>query len=126
MGLLQRLGAKLLDVVRWMLDAWWRVVLGIAAAAGLFFWKKASSLSKSSRERGARSFPRELAAQRAAFFRLQKQLKREGYPKSKGETLREFALRIDATSLENRENIVAFLLDFERARYGDFDLGGER
>ena len=42
------------------------------------------------------------------------------------DVLREFALRIDATSLENREDIVAFLLDFERARYGDFDLGGER
>ena len=125
-GLLQWLGLTLLEGGRWVLAAWWRILLAVLGLVVFLLRKKAGLLSRSTRGEPERSFPTDIEAQREIFFRLQKKLKRKGYGKTEQETLREYAQRLQGAPLEDREKIVAFLSDFERMRYIDFECEGKR
>jgi len=108
---------------RWILDAWWRVAI-LAGVLAFFAWTRLRQAlaGRARKRRRERVFPPALQAQRTAFLRLERDLRRRGLPREGSETLEEFANRLAQADLEDRDAIAAFVRDFGAKRYAPFSV----
>ncbi|MFH0911594.1 MAG: transglutaminase-like domain-containing protein [Planctomycetota bacterium] len=106
----------------WLIGAWWRILTLTLFAAAFFlsrFWWSRRMEGWLRRKR--RKFPEEIETLRRAFFRLQKNLARLGFQRGPGETLEEYASRVEAGGFENGEEVARFIRELSARRYAPFD-----
>lgn len=102
----------------WLLGRWYRA-LGLLAVVGYVLWRRRRRPAARVTLR-ASVLPEGLASERERLRELERRLAREGLGRGAGETLHEWAARLEATEHAERGEIGAFLRDYGARRYAPF------
>jgi hypothetical protein len=104
----------------WLLETWTRRIM-LLAGLGLFFYYRLRRHGRGGKDLfKPREFPDAIELRRKEFFLLCRELARHGLEKRGSETLLEYAARVGASELPEKNEAARFIRDFAALRYAEF------
>lgn len=106
---------------RWILQAWWRILLALILM-GMALYYRIGRIRRQRKRRLIRIFPEDVARLRTKYLEMETKLRRKGLGRRDAETLEEYMVRLQALDFPEREEalrLVRTFADIRYSRWGD-------